>query len=98
MGGTPWDFRQRYIDNSPWFFLDRVETALLVIQGDQDEVVAPFLSDQVFVGLRRLGKEVEYAKYKGEGHSAFYWALGNRVDYCSRVIAWFDKYVKAGRN
>ncbi len=63
MGGTPWEYRERYIENSPIFFLDRIQTPLLIAHGTSDNTVAPFLADEVFVGLRRLGKEAVYAKY-----------------------------------
>ncbi len=66
MGGSPWQYRDRYLQNSPIFYLDRLETPLLIVHGGSDTTVAPFLGDQIFVGLRRLGKEVEYAKYEGE--------------------------------
>jgi len=94
MGGTPWDRRDKYIENSPIFYLDRVATPLLIVQGTEDTAVAPFLADEVFVGLRRLGKEVEYAKYEGERHSpAQEWSYANQVDFCNRMIAWFEKYL-----
>jgi dipeptidyl aminopeptidase/acylaminoacyl peptidase len=94
MGGTPWQFRSRYIENSPVFYLDRVETPLLILHGSLDTSVASFLGDEVFVGLRRLGKEVEYAKYEGEGHSPPYWSYSNQVDVCNRMIAWFNAHLK----
>ena len=98
MGGTPWEFRDRYIENSPIFYLDRVETPLLILHGAEDRTVAPFLGDEIFVGLRRLGKEVAYAKYEGEGHSPTYWSYSNQVDFCNRVIAWFDGHLKKPEN
>ena len=94
MGGTPWQYRDRYIENSPLFFLDRIETPLLIAHGGEDSAIAPFLGDQIFVGLRRLGKEVDYAKYNGEGHDPNYWSYANQVDFCNRMIAWFEKYLK----
>jgi dipeptidyl aminopeptidase/acylaminoacyl peptidase len=94
MGGTPWEFRERYIENSPIFFLDRVETPLLIAHGGDDTTVAPFLGDELFVGLRRLGKEAEYAKYRGEGHSPLEWSYANQMDFCNRMIDWFEKYLK----
>jgi dipeptidyl aminopeptidase/acylaminoacyl peptidase len=94
MGGSPWQFRDRYIDNSPIYYLDRVETPLLIVHGTEDTTVAPFLGDQIFVGLRRLGKEVEYAKYKGEGHSPLYWSYANQADLSLRIIDWFDEHLK----
>lgn len=97
MGGTPWQYRDRYIENSPVFYLDRVETPLLIVHGSKD-AVASFLGDEVFVGLRRLGKEVEYAKYGGEGHSPVTWSFANQVDFCNRMIAWFDEHFKRNRS
>lgn len=95
IGGTPWQFRERFVENSPIFYLDRVETPLLIGHGAADNNVMPFLADEVFVGLRRLGKEVEYAKYEGEGHSPLTWSYANQVDFCNRLLAWFDKYLKS---
>jgi dipeptidyl aminopeptidase/acylaminoacyl peptidase len=94
MGATPWEARDRYIENSPVFYLNRIETPLLIVHGSKDTNVAPFLSDEVFVGMRRLGKETTYLKYSGEGHSANYWNYANRLDFCNRVIAWFDRHLK----
>ena len=92
MRGTPWEFRERYIENSPVFYLDRVQTPLLIVHGTEDTAAAPFLADEVFVGLRRLGKEATYAKYQGEGHGLRMFA--NQVDYWHRAIEWFDKYLQ----
>ena len=94
MGGTPWQDRERYIENSPLFYFYRVETPLLVVHGAQDTVVPSYLGDEVFVALRRLGKEVQYAKYEGEGHAPFAWQFSNQVDLSTRIIAWVDKYLK----
>jgi dipeptidyl aminopeptidase/acylaminoacyl peptidase len=94
MGGTPWEFRERYVENSPVFYLDRVETPLLIVHGKEDTVVPPSQGDEIFIGLRRLGKEVEYAKYEGEGHSPLYWSYDHQVDFDNRMISWFDKYLK----
>ena len=93
MGGTPWEFRDRYAENSPIFYLDRIETPLLLVHGSEDIAVAPFLGDEVFVGLRRLGKHAVYAKYVGEDHSPLHWSYANQFDFCNRVMAWFEKYL-----
>lgn len=94
MVGTPWQFRDRYIENSPIFFLDRVETPLLIVQGELDRTVPPTQAEEVFVGLRRLGKKVTYAKYAGEEHWEGTWSPANVEDYWNRVIGWFDEHLK----
>jgi fermentation-respiration switch protein FrsA (DUF1100 family) len=95
MGGTPWEYGTRYVENSPITYLDRVETPLLVVHGTEDMTVAPSLGDQVFVGLRRLNKKAEYAKYAGEDHSPPYWSYKNQLDVSKRMIRWFDEHLKA---
>jgi len=66
----------------------------LIMHGSRDMNVSPFLDDEVYVGLRRLGKVVEYAKYEGEDHSPVYWSYAHQIDFCNRMISWFEKYVK----
>lgn len=94
MGGTLWQFRDRYFENSPVFYLDRVRTPLLIVHGADDSTVASFLGDEIFVDLRRLAKEVEYAKYQDEGHSPLEWSYADQRDLCNRMIAWLTEYVK----
>jgi len=93
LGGTIWDRRDKYIENSPIFYLDKVQTPLLIVQGTRDPATPELTSNELFVGLRRLGKEVEYAKYEGEGHAIQGYA--NQMDQLNRTIRWFDKYLKS---
>ena len=66
MHGTIWEQRDQYFRNSPIFLFDRVQTPLLIGQGQNDgRLIA---SDAIFTGLQRLGKDVEYRLYEGEGH------------------------------
>jgi dipeptidyl aminopeptidase/acylaminoacyl peptidase len=91
MGVPPWEAPLRYVENSPIFFLDRVRTPLLIQAGGADWPIVPY-SDQVFVGLKRLGKEVTYLRYGGEGHVLAQYP--NLVDYWKRVIAFYDEKLK----
>jgi dipeptidyl aminopeptidase/acylaminoacyl peptidase len=95
MGGSPWEFRERYIENSPIFYLDRVQTPLLIIHGERDDAVPVFLADEIFSGLRRLGRPVSYARYAGESHWEGTWSYANQVEVLERQIAWFDRHLKA---
>lgn len=90
MGGPPWQFPERYMQNSPVFFLNKIETSLLISQGGLD--VSPFLADEIFVGLRRAGKKVVYVRYENEGHGVEY--PGNRIDYWNRILQWFESHLR----
>jgi dipeptidyl aminopeptidase/acylaminoacyl peptidase len=72
--------------------LDRVHTPVLIVHGDGDQNVPVMMGDQVFVGLRRLGREVEYRRYIGENHALL--GRENRLDYWRAALRWFDTYVK----
>jgi dipeptidyl aminopeptidase/acylaminoacyl peptidase len=67
MGGSPWQFHDRYLENSPIYSFDRITTPVLMGQGSDDDTL--FGADATFVALRRLGKQVEYRLYDGEGHA-----------------------------
>jgi dipeptidyl aminopeptidase/acylaminoacyl peptidase len=95
MGGTPWQVRDRYIENSPVFYFDRIQVPVFIFQGVEDQTVPVHLADEIFVDLRRLGKTVSYARYFGEDHSPASWKTENRLDLAQRMIGWFDKYLKA---
>lgn len=97
LGDSLWNARERWIDNSPLFRFDRVESATLIIHGGADTAVPAFAADQSFVALRRLGKRVEYARYADEGHSEEVWSHANRVDYLTRMIGWFDRFLGPDR-
>ncbi|MDE0635708.1 MAG: prolyl oligopeptidase family serine peptidase [Candidatus Poribacteria bacterium] len=93
MGGSLWEFPQRYIDGSPVFHLDKVETPLLLIHGDQDFV--PFeQAQEMFMGLARLKKEVVLLKYKEADHWPGFWSNEKLADYWERVLNWFSEYLK----
>jgi dipeptidyl aminopeptidase/acylaminoacyl peptidase len=93
MLGPPWEHRDRYIENSPIFYLDRIQTPLLLVHGEWDQAVSPRQSEEVFVGLRRLGKQVVYVRYAGEDHWPGTWSSANIIDYWNRVIQWFDDHL-----
>jgi dipeptidyl aminopeptidase/acylaminoacyl peptidase len=93
MGATVWERRDRYIENSPYFYLDRVTTPLLLVMGTSDRAVPPFLGDATFAALRQLGKRVEYVRYGGEGHQPMKYSAANQADWMQRVVRWFDTYL-----
>ena len=92
MKQSVWENRDSYIENSPFFFLDHVETPLLLVHGTADRGIRE--ADSTFAALRRLRKRVEYAKYAGEPHYEGDWSLANRRDYVERMLAWFDEHLK----
>jgi len=92
IGGTLWERPWRYIENSPVFFADKVETPLLMMHNDKDGAVPWYQGIEYFVALRRLGKPVWMLTYNGAPHN-----LKRRAD-CKdlsiRMQQFFDHYLK----
>ena len=93
IGGSLWEKRQRYIDNSPLFHLDKVETRVLVYCGEGYDGFDYTQSGELFSGLRRLEKKATFAWYRGEGHHVRSWRPEHRADCWKRIIDWFEKYL-----
>jgi dipeptidyl aminopeptidase/acylaminoacyl peptidase len=89
MGCHPWECRDRYLENSPFFFIDRVTTPLLMERGTDDEISVQ--NGEIFVGLRRLGKEVISLEYANEGHTLE--KPANIVDFWQRTLDFLDTHL-----
>ena len=96
LGAPPWEVPDRYVRNSPGYFLNRVTTPLLILQGPVDDEGGEKQSEQVFSGLRRLGKEVEFRRYPGEGHAPEWWSPAAKQDAHRRMLEWLDFYLRPG--
>jgi dipeptidyl aminopeptidase/acylaminoacyl peptidase len=92
IGGTPWEYPQRYIENSPIFHIDKVNTPLLIMHNDADGHVPWYQGIEFFVSLRRLGKPAWLLNYNDEPH----WPLKmqNRKDFNIRMQQFFDYYLQ----
>jgi dipeptidyl aminopeptidase/acylaminoacyl peptidase len=94
MGGDLRDYPERFVKNSPVFYLHQVETPLMIIHGTQDYGVPFSQAEEMYYGLRHLKKTAVLIGYPGEDH--LYWETKIRVikDMWERILAWFDKYLK----
>jgi dipeptidyl aminopeptidase/acylaminoacyl peptidase len=92
IGGSIWEYPLRYIENSPIFAADRVNTPLLMIHNDADDAVPWYQGIEYYLALRRLGKEVYLFTYNGEPHGLR--RRANQKDYAMRLQTFFDYYLK----
>jgi hypothetical protein len=91
---TIWGDRRPYLDHSPLFHLDRAETPLLLMHGEKGVYPPVVQSQEMFTGLRRLGKTVSLAIYPDEGSPDIgQWEHENMVDAWGRILEWFGRYL-----
>ncbi|MFQ3593790.1 MAG: prolyl oligopeptidase family serine peptidase, partial [Gemmataceae bacterium] len=92
IGGSLWAYPTRFIENSPVFMADRVQTPLLMLHNDKDEAVPWQEGIQFYLALRRLDKEVYLFNYPGEAHGLR--QRKNQLDYTIRLQQFFDHHLK----
>jgi len=90
--GSLWEARADYVENSPLFYADRVETPLLLMHGDEDDAVPWYQSIEYYLALRRNGKEAVFLQYRGEPHHPREYA--NKLDYSIKMKEFFDHHLK----
>lgn len=92
IGGSLWDKPMQFLENSPVFRADRVQTPLLMIHNDEDDAVPWYQGIEYFLALRRLNKEVYMFTYNGEKHGLR--KRINQKDYTRRLQEFFDHFLK----
>lgn len=92
IGGTLWNALPKYIENSPLFYADRIHTPLLIMHGDKDDAVPWYQSIELYLAMRRLGKDCIFLEYRGEPHHPKKYA--NKLDYTLRMKEYLDHYLK----
>ena len=92
IGGNLWEAQMLYIENSPVFRADRVQTPLMMIHNDADDAVPWYQGIEYYLALRRLGKEAYLFTYNGEPHGLR--KRQNQKDYTMRLQQFFDHFLK----
>ena len=68
IGAPPWLRPLQFIENSPLFWVEKVQTPYLTIANDEDDAVPWYQGIEFFTALRHLGKEAYMFNYNGEKH------------------------------
>jgi len=90
MGGTPWARRAEYELRSPLSYLPAVTTPVLVVHWEGDLRVPIGQGEELYTGLRLLGKETEFVRYPGGFHITR--TPSQAVDWTKRMLAWNEQH------
>ena len=91
-GSYPWNNPDMYINQSPLFQADKINTPLLLLHGTVDTNVPIGESYQMYTALKLLGKEVEFIQVEGENHAIYNYE--KRIGWNHSIYAWFAKWLK----
>lgn len=95
IGATLWEKPELYIENSPLFYLPKVNTPVAIMANDADGAVPYYQGIEMFTGLRRLGKPAWLLVYNNEAHNLV--QRQNRKDISIREQQFFDHYLKGAK-
>jgi dipeptidyl aminopeptidase/acylaminoacyl peptidase len=90
-GGTPWDARRMFDEQSPLTYLTNVKTPALIFHGEKDERVPLGQSQETYRTLKRLGVKTQLVVYPDQGHSLT--MPSYQLDKIRREFAWIEKCV-----
>lgn len=96
-GGYPWQKETKALldAESPLTYVEKINTPLLIIHGDQDLRTGVIQSEMLYKSLKILNKPVEYIRYPREGHELTRSGNpGRMMDHLLRVIEFFERYAK----
>ena len=94
-GGDPWRDRDMFVERSPVSHATKVTTPVLIHVSEGDLRTPTGQSDELFVSLRFLGKEVEYVRYPGGSHGAASTIVGppsQNVDRIRRILDFLSRH------
>jgi dipeptidyl aminopeptidase/acylaminoacyl peptidase len=90
MGGNPWERTDEYEKRSPLTFLPEVRTPVLVIHWEGDLRVPMAQGEELYTGLRLLGKEAELLRYPGGFHIVR--TPSQNVDWVRQLLSWNERH------
>lgn len=91
-GSFPWNNPRLYVEQSPLFHADKINTPLLLLHGNVDTNVPLGESIQMYNALKILGKTVEFIQVEGENHAIY--GYKKRIEWNKTIHAWFAKWLK----
>ena len=93
-GGVRKDALDAFLERSPLTYAPNVRTPTLLLHGEADARCPIEQSEQYFVTLKRLGKEVEFVRFPGCSHG--FPRTGHprmREEYLSRLLNWMNDHI-----
>ncbi len=90
-GGTPWEARKMFDEQSPLSYLTNAKTPTLIFHGEKDERVPLGQSQETYRTLKRLGVTTQLVVYPDQGHGIQ--VPSYQLDKMRREFAWIEKYL-----
>ena len=90
--GLPWEDPELWAKLSPFTKIEAITTPTLWMGGEVDWNVPIINMEQMYLGMKRLGRETQLVVYPGEHHGIRRPSF--EKDRWERWLAWYGKYMR----
>lgn len=92
IGKSIWESPLRYLENSPLFTADKIQTPMLIMHNENDGAVPVSQGVEFFIALRRMRKPAWLLNYNEGDH----WPtkVRDKYDFQVRLAQFFDHFLK----
>ena len=90
--GLPWEYPERWIELSPFSKVEAITTPTLWMGGALDWNVPIINSEQMYIAMKRLGRETQLVVYPGEHHGIRRPSF--EKDRLERWLDWYGSHLK----
>ena len=94
-GKEPWDDPELVLSKSPITYIENIHTPLLIIHSENDFRCPIEQGEQLYVGLKKLGRTTEFVRFPDEFHGLSRTGQPkHRVERLQHILRWFDRYLR----
>ena len=90
--GTPWEHPEHFAHSSPETYIKNARTPTLILQGESDPIDPMGQSTSLYRALKRYNVDTELVTYPREPHG--FREEKHQEDVLTRMLSWFDRYLK----
>jgi len=94
-GKEPWEDPELVLSKSPITYIEDIHTPLLIIHSENDFRCPIEQSEQLYVGLKKLGRTTEFIRFPDEFHGLSRSGQPkHRIERLQHILRWFDIHLK----
>ena len=94
-GGPPWELAGWYAERSPLTYASRITTPLMIMHAEHDLRCPISQGEQLFVALKRLGRETVLVRFPDEGHELSRSGRPrHRLERFEIILDWFARHLR----
>lgn len=93
-GKNPWEDVKYFMEKSPISYIENITTPLLLIHSEQDYRCPIDNAEQLFTGLKKLRRTVEFVRFPGSHGFGRMGKPKHRVERLQHIVRWFDRYLR----